>query len=346
MSCSSAAHEKARIGHAVKAQINLYNNLMRKILLTAALALSSSFMLGQGAKNIKINEVMTINDGSLQDEYGRHLPWVELANISYSTYNIRDMYLTTDKRALDATLSAPDRIKMMSIIPSGDERTSLSAQEHIVFYLNSSPTHGILHLSTKVNEDGETWVALYDGNGIDLIDSVTVPALSADQTYARMEDGSASWGIKAPEAATPGTDNYIETNETKSAKWKRDDPHGIIVTVLAMGIVFSCLALLYIVFRILGIFIEHRRTLKKASRIQPIKAAVKTGELIAETGHKTKVMLTDGMQTKGIDKEIYIAVIAMALKQYQDDVHDVESGIITIRPHVTSWNNELQINEK
>jgi hypothetical protein len=31
----------------------------------------------------------------------------------------------------------------------------------------------------------------------------------------------------------------------------------------------------------------------------------------------------------------------MALKEYQDNLHDEESGIITIRPHHTMWNNEL-----
>lgn len=33
-----------------------------------------------------------------------------------------------------------------------------------------------------------------------------------------------------------------------------------------------------------------------------------------------------------------MAVIAMALKQYEDDVHDIESNIITIKPHHTNWN--------
>ena len=30
----------------------------------------------------------------------------------------------------------------------------------------------------------------------------------------------------------------------------------------------------------------------------------------------------------------------MALKQYQDDVHDVESGIITIKTKDTGWSDE------
>lgn len=41
---------------------------------------------------------------------------------------------------------------------------------------------------------------------------------------------------------------------------------------------------------------------------------------------------------KGIDKEIYMAVISLALKEYLEDVHDVESGIITIKPKQTRWN--------
>ena len=51
----------------------------------------------------------------------------------------------------------------------------------------------------------------------------------------------------------------------------------------------------------------------------------------------TKVILKDGLQTAGIDKEIYIAVISMALKEYEDDVHDIESNVITIKPHHTNW---------
>jgi len=318
---------------------------MRKILFTATLLLSSSLMFAQGAKNIKINEVMTNNSKSLQDEFGAHLPWVELANISYTTYNVRGMYITTDKRVLDKSLSVPQRIKMMSVIPNGDARTSMAAREHLLLYLNSNPAKGTTHLSAEVNKDTPTWVALYDGNAIDLIDSVTVPAITADKSYARVQDGYAQWEVKSPEAVTPGIGNYIEANETKIAKWKRDDPHGFVITVLSMSVVFSCLALLYIVFRLLGLFMSHKQALKKAQKIQPIKAAVKTGEKLAETGHKTKVILKDGLHSGGIDKEIYIAVISMALKQYQDDVHDVESGIITIRPHHTSWNHELQYND-
>ena len=86
---------------------------------------------------------------------------------------------------------------------------------------------------------------------------------------------------------------------------------------------------------------RHRAAAKKITDIQPLKAGVRTVEMTREIGHRTNVILQDGLKSKGIDKEIYIAVIGMALKQYLDNVHDVESGVITIKPKDTDWNNEL-----
>ena len=311
---------------------------MKKILLSLALATVSTTMFSQGAKNIKINEVMTGNATSIQDEYGRHLPWVELTNTSFSTYNIRGMYISTTRATLDKQLSAPERIKMMSPIPNGDKRTELAGHEHLVLYLNSNPAEGTLHLRSKVTDGAPVWVALYDANGIDIIDSVSLPAMKPNLSFAREKDGSQKWVTKSEEAVTPGITNYIQVNESKIARLKRDDPHGIMITVLSMGIVFFCLALLYAFFSILGVIIVHQRTLKRAKNIQPIKAAVVTSEIIHEGAHKTKVMLKDGLHTQGIDREVYMAVIAMALKDYQNNEHDTESGIITIKPRTTAWN--------
>ena len=56
----------------------------------------STLMFGQGAKNIKINEALTNNTANLIDDFGERLPWVELANTAFSTYNVRNMYITTD----------------------------------------------------------------------------------------------------------------------------------------------------------------------------------------------------------------------------------------------------------
>ena len=229
----------------------------------------------------------------------------------------------------------------MSVIPNGEPRTSLGARQHLVFFLNSNPAKGALHLTAKVDSVKPVWIALYNGNGVDLIDSVTVPVMAVNQSYARHADGSAKWDVKPYDVVTPGISNYTAVEETKIAKLKREDPYGFGITVMAMGIVFFCLALLFVFFTFFGMFMRHQNTVKKVGNIQPLKAGVKTVEKTIEVANKTSTMLQDGLKLKGIDKEVYIAVISMALKQYQDDVHDVESGIITIKPKTTDWNQEL-----
>ena len=88
---------------------------MKKISLALfAVLVSSLSVFGQGARNIKINEVMTNNTASIVDEYGRYNAWLELSNIAYSSYNVRGMYVTTDRRVLNKSLSVPQRIAMMS----------------------------------------------------------------------------------------------------------------------------------------------------------------------------------------------------------------------------------------
>ena len=285
---------------------------------------STTSAMAQGAKNIRLNEVLTNNTASIVDEFGNREAWIEVENTSFTTYNIRGMYFTTDRSVLDPQMSVPERIKRMSVI-------------HLVFYCNSNPAEGKLHLSLPVPMSEPVWIGFYNGNAVELIDSVTVPALAADQSYARH---GKEWSVKSPENVTPGIENFIKTDETKDAKLKREDPYGVGITLLAMGIVFFCLAVLFVFFWIFGLIMRHMDTAKKVVNTQPIKPITKTVEVTHDIAHATGNILQDGFQKKGIDKEVYIAVISMALKQYQDDVHDVESGIITIKSHQTGWTDE------
>lgn len=309
--------------------------MKRLTFLLGALCLGITSMFAQGAYNIKINEVMTTNTSSIVDEYGNHNSWVELVNTAYSSYNVRGMYITTDRSVLDPKMSAADRMKLMSIIPNGETRTALSARQHVVFQLGSNPAEGNLHLTMSLDSTS-TWIALYDGNAIDLIDSVSIPQLKANSSYARVSDGAAEWEAKPADAVTPGISNFIKVSESKVDRLKRDDPHGFGITVLSMGIVFSCLALLWVFFSLIG---------WAFSRTKKITPVVKTVEKANEVRHKTSVILQDGLQSKGIDKEVYIAVISMALKQYMDDVHDVESGVITIKPAHHAWGDHTEFTQ-
>ena len=310
-----------------------------RLLLSSLVLLGSATMYGQGANNIVINEVMTCNTQSVEDEFGHREAWVELANTSYSTYNVRGMYLTTDPKVLDKSLSAPQRIALMSVIPNGDDRTSLGARHYLMLYCNSNPAQGKLHLSLPVDTTGSVFLALYNANGVDLIDSVTVPVLGANESYARI---NGKWTVCGVGDVTPGHDNHVQANAAKGKieEFKEKDPHGFAMAIMAMGIVFLCLALLWIFFTVFGMIMRHIDTAKKVVNAQPIKPITKTVEKTAEIGHKTSNLLQEGFDKKGIDMEVYMAVIGMALRQYEDDVHDVESGVITIKPKDTDWDDE------
>ena len=307
--------------------------------LLGLLAVTCLPMHAQMDASIKLNEVMTDNQSSLIDEYGTRHAWVEIANTSHSTYNIRGMYLTTDRSVLDKSMSVPERVKRMSQIPNGDVRTNLSGRQFIVFQLNSEPSKGSLHLAVTVDPSKPTWIALYNGNATQLIDSVTVPVLNADQSFARIANNgnSADWEVKSGDRVTVGIQNMTTVSESKIEKFKREDPYGFAMAIMAMGIVFLCLALLWIFFTLFGMFMRHQEAAKKVINTQPIKPITKTVEKTIEVGHKTGVILKEGFDTKGIDREIYMAVIGMALQQYRDNVHDVESGVITIKPRETEW---------
>lgn len=310
------------------------------LLLGLLLTAGPSVMLGQIEKSIRLNEVVTDNTAGLQDEYGHCSPWIEIANVSHTTYNIRGMYLTTDRSVLDKNMSVPERVKRMCIIPNGEPRTNIGGQQHLLFFCNSNLAQGSFYLPLQIEPGKPVWIALYNGNATELLDSVTVPALAENKSYARQDKGVRMWQVKPEDAVTPGISNYIKVSESKIAKLKREDPHGFGISVLAMSIVFSCLALLFIVFTLFGLFMRHRNTAKKVANMQPLKVGVKTVEKTTEIGHKTSVILQDGLKTKGIDKEIYIAVISMALHEYQNNIHDMESGVITIKPKHTDWNVE------
>jgi Na+-transporting methylmalonyl-CoA/oxaloacetate decarboxylase gamma subunit len=311
-----------------------------RLLLAALLFTALQTVSGQGARNIVISEVMTRNTASIVDEFGEREAWIELENTSFSTYNVRGMFITTDRSVLQS-MSAPERISRMSIIPSGETRTSIGARQQLVLFGNSNPAQGKLHLTVPLPDSAAVWVALYNGNGVELIDSVTVPALADDCSYARQADGH--WAVMKPSQVTPGIENAAGDGMKKQTgvdKFKEQDPHGFAMAIMAMGIVFLCLALLWLFFTLFGMLMRHLDTAKKVANKQPIKPITKTVEKTLEVAHATSNVLQEGFDKKGIDMEIYMAVIGLALRQYEDDVHDVESGVITIRQKDTDWDDE------
>lgn len=292
-------------------------------------------LFGQGARSLKISEVVTCNTDGLIDEYGQHCAWIEIANTAWGTVDIRSCYLTNDRAALNKDLTVPERVKLMSLIPKGDGRTNLEAQQRIVFFADGRTNLGTLHTNFTLDPDKGNFIALFDGNGKTLLDTVVVPPLAENQSYARLFDADKDrtvWKMLEPEEVTPGFPNRGQGMTTdKVAEFKEKDPYGIAMAVIAMAIVFGCLAFLYVFFRLFGLAVVY---MGKLARVRAIRK-------IREGAHKVAVIAKEGTDSRGVDMETYMAVIGMALHEYENGVHDVESNVLTIHPDEHSeWNSK------
>lgn len=300
-------------------------------ILVAALMAVCGAAWGQSASSICINEVLVNNKDNFQDDYGKQEPWIELFNTSFATVDIRNCYLTNDRRVLDESLSAQERAALMYPIPKGDVKTKLPPRQHTLFWADAQPKRGNFHLSFTLDSVGPNWIALYDANATTLIDSVTVPAhLPADCSYGLNNDGvkDSGWSVMGVEDrfVTPSTNNVtLDTNE-KVDGFKTKDPIGIGMTIMAMLVVFFGLILLYIAFKIISSIglAFNRRNAMRTHGITDKKEA-KERAIGKESG------------------EVF-AAIAMALHEYQENVHDMENTVLTfghIQRNYSPWNAKI-----
>lgn len=306
---------------------------MKKIgILIVALTAICGTLYAQGAKSLVINEVLVNNKTNFQDDYGQHHAWIEIFNPTFATVDIRNCYLTNDKRVLDKSLSAPERAALMYPIPKGDVLTRIPPRQHILFWADAAPKRGNFHLNFELDSVGPNWVALYDGNAIDLIDSISIPALKADCSYALKMDGrkggTEAWNIVGENNTfvTPSTNNVTLDTNTKIDGFKQKDPHGIGMAIMAMAVVFFGLILLFLSFKLIG-NIGKNIVKRNAMRHHGIadKKEAKEKNIGGESG------------------EVF-AAIAMALHEYQENVHDIEETILTInkvKRNYSPWSSKI-----
>lgn len=288
-------------------------NRFSKGLKMAALSLLFSCSLSaQQAIYLRINEVMPHNVDNYQDDYGKQSSWIEIYNNSPATVDIGGCFLTTD-------MNNPT----MYPIPKGDIWTKIKARQHTVFWADNNPSHGTFHLNFALDTVGSNFIALFDSNGKTLIDSITIPALMADQTFARTLDGKGEWAIA--DKVTPSTNNVILTGQEAVMKFKANDPTGIGMAITAMLVVFCALIVLYLVFKQIG---------KAAVRIS------KRNAMKAQGGTQSSAAQED----LGAESGEVFAAIAMALNEFNNEAHDLESTVLTINRvtrNYSPWSSKI-----
>lgn len=291
-----------------------------KVFLTASALLCSVAVHAQSRSALRISEVMVENSTSIVDEYGEHVGWIELYNTNFAPIDISSVYLTTD--------SAKPK---MYPVPIGDRRTKIGKRQTVVFFTDADPNRGTFHTSFDLKPNQPNWIGLYDANGITLIDSVTVPPIPANASYAYINGakGERIWEVRDGSSErlyiTPGGVNVIKDTNSKIDKFAENDPHGFAMAVMAMGIVFTALLILAVAFYIIS----------------------KIGENVSKTN---KMKAHHGSESEFTQKsEVYhdsgeeIAAIAMALNQHFN-IHDQESAVLTInkvKRAYSPWNSKI-----
>ncbi|MDR0976892.1 MAG: OadG family protein, partial [Prevotellaceae bacterium] len=253
-----------------------------------------------------LNEVMITNESNFQDDYGMHSAWIEIFNKSFGSADLAAWHLMVSSTPGDTA---------DYFIPKGDVLTKVNPRQHALFWADGAKSKGTFHTSFKLNPETANWIGLFD-SGRKLMDEVTIPAgaLTANQSYGRVSDASDQWEVKdgsADRYVTPSTNNKTIESNAKMEKFAEQDSTGIGMTISAMGVVFVGLLLLFIAFKFVG----------KASVALSRRNAMKAkGTVDIQEAKEKKLGEAPG--------EVF-AAIAMAMHEFQNDVHDVEDTVLT-----------------
>ncbi|MCI1779845.1 MAG: OadG family protein [Bacteroidales bacterium] len=309
-----------------------------RIILTLGLIFGFySISNAQNTSDMRINEVVVHNTNGYEDEYGQRSGWLELFNTSNNIVNIGGCYLSDDRNNL-----------LKYRIPKRNPVVKVQPLQHILFFADSNSQKGVLHLNFKVTCGGHIYLTSSDGKM--LVDSLAIPsAMEDDQSYGRLTDGKGSyeretfmrrssnsekwfakysanggWGyLPYP---TPNAYNTVEKGNSTAKQLAKYDPHGGIMALTAMSVVFMALIVLSIVFYFIGKNSVKRNKKKK----------MKTEEI-------STVKPVAGESLPGAIEKETVAAIAMALHMFlkNDGPHDVENTVLTIKTKSSPWSSKI-----
>ena len=297
---------------------------MKRKLIALLLAAFAGCVTGfaQNVRDLIISEAQT-DSVELDNGYGQKAAWIELFNTSNGSVKFGGCFLTNDRNDLRRYL-----------IPKNDLKCVLGPRQSVLFFADGDASKGSFHCSFSLKA-GET-VYLVSNDGRTIVDSLCIPAgLEAGMSIAKFSNDPKAivFDDIHPARPTPGSyhhnpvydedGNILE--ESKAEKLMRTDPHGFTLTLVAVGVVFLALVVLYLCYTLVGAICTgkfRRPEGKKAGKKAGKAGKAAEGEIAAAIA--LALRLEGGNETE--------AAIALALDRYlNESVHDNESYVITIR---------------
>lgn len=128
-------------------------------------------------------------------------------------------------------------------------------------------------------------------------------AEAIDAIEVMVTDEGAVEIVEVMEEAAP-----TEETVSRAEQFRRKDPSGGIMAATAICVVLSALAMLFLIFKGIGILVRKLTAPKPVKVVEEAVAAKPAGE---------------------VEGDVY-AAIAVAIYQYSRDLHDVENTVLTI----------------
>ena len=314
--------------------------MSKRILLILALAVSFTSLRAQNVIDLIIAEALAVPDSTgIVDDYGRQGGWIEIFNTSQGTVNCAGCFLTDDRSNLKK-----------SIIPKGDLRTKIGPRQTTLFYASGNGDDGTFYANFRVRPGSTVYLVSNDGRTV--IDSLVIPANLPVGMSMRKEAHDLRQRefepVPEPAVPSPGIFNGDLNAATKAEAMKEKDPHGGILSLVAVTVVFSALAILWFLF---WLFFDRPAKKAAAAKNQPPKPQKGKKAALADVPAGTPTDEIAAVIALAMDMEqggdVY-AAIALAMDRYfSDAVHDNESFVLTIRPKEGSaWNDKKQIFRK
>ena len=310
-----------------------------KYIFTVVALFAATATFGQSVHDLRLNEMMIKNEDNYADEYGRHVPWVEIFNTAYNTVNITGCFLTDDTTGLAAAGKKGGNIPAHWYRIPTDQHMYMPQRSFLIFYLDNSPLYGPYHTNFNPAESKTRYVALISSDAKELLDLVVYPSDLRDtcRSYGYLQDG-----VRDPKAFkqgkrqsgeldylgefTPASSNETGAKISKQDKLKRDDPYGIGMAIISMAVVFTALIMIYIMLKIFN-YASRRSTQKSKAKAEAANVKV------------AAVKSDDDKEIEAANAE-EIAAIGVALHLHFGSMHDEESEVITINmpsKHYSPW---------
>jgi hypothetical protein len=132
--------------------------------------------------NVKINEFMSSNSGTVCDQNGEYDDWIELYNNSEVSIDLTGYYLTDNHKKFTKWE-----------FPAGSK---IEGRSYLIIWADEEPTQKGLHTNFKLSSEGEEILLITPE--LKIADYITYGSQSLELSYSRIPDGTGAFSWQEP----------------------------------------------------------------------------------------------------------------------------------------------------